>query len=85
MVEYYKDKNNYLMFDKSIIKKHLLLLVKPASLIQCLGEAQRSHQAYFRWKNKYPLDVGIYDLEGNLISKLKNNVELAKYLNINYN
>lgn len=26
--------------------------------------------------------VGIYDLEDNLISKFKNNVELAKYLNI---
>ncbi|RKF57479.1 putative intron-encoded endonuclease 1 [Erysiphe neolycopersici] len=26
--------------------------------------------------------VGIYDLEDNLIYKFKNNVELAKYLNI---
>ena len=25
-------------------------------------------------KNKYPLGVGIFDLEGNLISKFKNNV-----------
>ena len=33
-------------------------------------------------KNKYPLGVGIFDLEGNLISKFKNNVELAKYLGI---
>ena len=33
-------------------------------------------------KNKYPLGVGIFDLEGNLISKCKNNVELAKYLGI---
>ena len=33
-------------------------------------------------KNKYPLGVGIFDLEGNLISKFKNNVELAKHLNI---
>jgi len=32
--------------------------------------------------NKYPLGVGIFDLKGNLISKLKNNVELAKHLNI---
>jgi len=33
-------------------------------------------------KNKYPLGVGIYDLKGNLIYKFKNNVELAKHLNI---
>jgi len=26
--------------------------------------------------------VGLFDLEGNLISKFKNNVELAKHLNI---
>ena len=33
-------------------------------------------------KNKYPLGVGIYDLEDNLILKFNNNVELAKYLGI---
>lgn len=33
-------------------------------------------------KNKYSLGVGIYDLKDNLISKFKNNVELAKHLNI---
>jgi group I intron endonuclease len=33
-------------------------------------------------KNKYPLGVVIWDLEGNLISKFENNVELAKYLKI---
>ena len=33
-------------------------------------------------KNKYPLGVGLFYLEGNLISKFKNNVELAKHLNI---
>lgn len=33
-------------------------------------------------KNKYSLGVGIYDLEDNLISKFKNNVELAEHLKI---
>lgn len=33
-------------------------------------------------KNKYPLGVGIFVLDGNLISKFENNVELAKHLNI---
>ena len=32
--------------------------------------------------SKYPSGVGIYDLDNNLISKFKNNVELAKHLNI---
>ncbi|GAA5114499.1 hypothetical protein GCM10023339_20290 [Alloalcanivorax gelatiniphagus] len=30
-------------------------------------------------RNKYPLGVGIYDLDDNLISKFKNNVELAEH------
>ena len=33
-------------------------------------------------KNKYTLGVGIYDLDDDLISRFKNNVELAKYLDI---
>lgn len=32
--------------------------------------------------SKHPEGVGIYDLNDNLISKFKNNVELAKHLNI---
>lgn len=33
-------------------------------------------------KNKYLNGVGIFDLNGNLIEKFDNNVELAKYLDI---
>lgn len=33
-------------------------------------------------KNKYPLGVGVFDLEGNLKWIIKNIVELAKHLNI---
>ena len=33
-------------------------------------------------KNKYPLGVGIYDLDDNLIFKFNNNVELAQHLDI---
>lgn len=32
--------------------------------------------------SKYSCGVGIYDLNDNLVSKLKNNSELAKHLNI---
>ena len=33
-------------------------------------------------KNKYPLGVGIYDLNDNLVGNFKNNVALAKHLGI---
>ena len=32
--------------------------------------------------SKHPNGVGIYDLNNNLIKNLKNNIELAKHLNI---
>lgn len=32
--------------------------------------------------SKYPLGIGIYDLNDTLISKFNNNTVLAKYLNI---
>lgn len=32
--------------------------------------------------SRYPLGVGIYDLNNNLIHKFQNNVELSKYLNV---
>ncbi|GAA5114506.1 hypothetical protein GCM10023339_20310 [Alloalcanivorax gelatiniphagus] len=33
-------------------------------------------------KKKYPLGVGIFYLQGNLVAKFKKKVELAKHLNI---
>lgn len=33
-------------------------------------------------KNKYSNGIGLYDLNDNLISKFKNNVELANHLNL---
>jgi len=32
--------------------------------------------------SKYPLGVGIYDLDYNLIQTFRNNTELANYLNV---
>lgn len=32
--------------------------------------------------SKYPLGVGIYDLDNNLIKNFRNNTQLAEYLNI---
>ena len=31
---------------------------------------------------KYPVGVGFYDLNHNLIKKFNNNAEMAKYLNV---
>lgn len=60
-----------------------LILKKP--LLSKSGEfgqkALKSTKAIMsKKKNKYPLGVGISDLDNNLISKFKNNVELAKHL-----
>jgi group I intron endonuclease len=69
---------------KLILKKALSLISKPGELNPMFG---RKHSEVTRYiiserKSKYPLGVGLYDLDGNLISKFKNNVELAKHLNI---
>lgn len=84
MIEYYKDKNNHPMFGKAHSKEALALISKPGVLNPMFGKnhSEATRAAMSEKKNKYPLGVGIYDLEGNLIIKFKNNVELAKYLNI---
>lgn len=84
MVEYYKEKLNHPMFGKTHTKEAISLISKPGELNPMFGkEHSESTKAIMSdKKNKYPLGVGIYDLEDNLISKFKNNVELAKYLNI---
>lgn len=84
MKEYYKNKTNHPMFGKTHSKKALALISKPGELNPMFG---RKHSEVTRFiiserKSKYPLGVGLYDLDGNLISKFKNNVELAKHLNI---
>ena len=84
MKEYYKNKTNHPMFGKTHTKKALDLISKPGELNPMFG---RKHSEVTRFiiserKSKYPLGVGLYDLDGNLISKFKNNVELAKHLNI---
>ena len=94
MVDYYKDKNNhpspYLSFfrDRGFGKTHteeaLGLISKPGELNPMFGKkhSEATKASMSEKKNKYPLGVGIYDLEDNLILKFNNNVELAKYLGI---
>lgn len=61
-----------------------LKISKPGSLNPMYGKthSEDTRVKMSERKNKYLLGVGIFDLEGNLILKFKNNVELAKHLNI---
>lgn len=84
MIKRYENKNNHSMLGKTQTKEALALISKPGKLNPMFG---RKHSELTKNKIsskmcKHPLGVGIYDLDNNLISKFKNNVELAKYLNI---
>lgn len=72
------------MFGKTHTKQARELISKPGELNPMYGKKHsESTKAKISIKsNKYPLGVGIYDLNGNLINKFNNNVELAKSLNI---
>ncbi len=72
------------MFGKTHTNEALALISKPGELNPMYGKkhSEATKAVMSEKKNKYPLGVGIFDLEGNLISKFKNNVELAKHLNI---
>lgn len=61
-----------------------LKISKPGKLNLMFGKShsEESRAKMSKRKNKYPFGVGIFDLEGNLIYKFNNNVELAIYLNI---
>ena len=84
MTEYYKNKTNHPMFGKTHTKKALALISKPGVLNPMFGikHSEVTRFILSERKNKYALGVGLYDLDGNLISKFNNNVELAKHLNI---
>lgn len=84
MVKRYENKENHPMFGKSHTEEALALISKPGELNPMFG---RKHSEVTKDKissklSKYPLGVGIYDLDGNLIAQFRNNVELAKYLDI---
>nr|YP_009262134.1 hypothetical protein [Chrysoporthe deuterocubensis]AMX22209.1 hypothetical protein [Chrysoporthe deuterocubensis] len=96
MVEYYKDKSHHPMFGKTHSKEAIALISKPGELNPMFGKKHNEVTKVIMSdkKNKYPFPpaavppgsrsegVGIYDLEDNLLYKFKNNVELAKHLDI---
>ena len=61
-----------------------LKISKPGELNPMFGKnlSEETRAIISEKKNKNPLGVGIFDLGGNLIFKFKNNVELAKHLDI---
>ncbi len=76
MVDYYKDKNNHPMFGKTHTEETLGLISKPGELNPMFGKkhSEATKASMSEKKNKYPLGVGIYDLDDNLIFKFNNNV-----------
>lgn len=84
MIEFFKDKNNHPMFGKKHTKEALLLISKPGELNPMFGKkhSEETKALISKRMSKYPLGVGIYDLDDNLISKFNNNSELARHLNI---
>jgi group I intron endonuclease len=72
------------MFGKTHSTEARLLISKPGELNPMFGKQHSllTRQIISDKMSKHPEGVGIYDLNDNLISKFKNNVELAKHLNI---
>ena len=84
MSKRFEEKRNHPFFGKSHSKESLLLISKPGKLNPMFGKV---HSALSKKRisdklSKHPYGVGIYDLNDNLISRFKNNSELAKSLNI---
>jgi group I intron endonuclease len=84
MVEFYKNKENHPMYGKTHTKEALALISKPGNLNPMFGKkhSEESKSKISKSMSKYPLGVGIYDLNNNLLSKFNNNTELAKHLGI---
>ncbi|KAH9865952.1 hypothetical protein IAQ61_008543 [Plenodomus lingam] len=64
--------------------EYKLKISKPGDLNPMFGKihSEEAKDKMRKRKNKYHLGVGIFDLEGTLISKFENSVELAKYLKV---
>nr|YP_010710785.1 hypothetical protein P2Z26_mgp31 [Gonatophragmium mori]WCZ71149.1 hypothetical protein [Gonatophragmium mori] len=84
MIDYYKNKKNHPMFGKSHTKEAIALISKPGKLNPMFGKSHSKETLAIlsKKKNKYPLGVGIYDLDDSLILKFNNNVEIANHLGI---
>ena len=84
MVLRFKNKHNHPMCGKSHSKEALALISKPGKLNPMYGKIHSdfTKKIISDRLSKHINGVGIYDLNDNLISKFKDNVELAKHLKI---
>ena len=84
MLKRFKDKSNHPMYGKTHTDKVRKLISKPGELNPMFGKQhnEATKKSISDKLSKYAEGVGIYDLNDNLISKFKNNVELAKHLNM---
>jgi len=76
MIEYYKDKKNHPMFGKTHTKESVALISKPGKLNPMFGKkhSEITKSAMSEKKNKYPLGVGLYDLDDNFNFKKQRRV-----------
>jgi group I intron endonuclease len=72
------------MYGKTHTEEAKKLISKPGKLNPMYGKthSEKTRALISDKMSKFPLGVGISDLNGNLIQKFKNNTELAKHLNI---
>jgi group I intron endonuclease len=84
MLRRFEDKNNHPMFGNTHTIEARELISKPGALNPMFGKKHSSltKQLISDRMSKYAKGVGIYDLNDNLVSKFKNNAELARHLNI---
>jgi group I intron endonuclease len=79
-----KNKHDHPMFGKKHSNEALALISKPGKLNPMYGKihSDLTKKIISDRLSKHINGVGIYDLNDNLISKFRNNVELAKHLKI---
>ena len=84
MLKRFENKSNHPMYGKTHKEETLKLISKPGQLNPMFGK-QHSEETKKKISDrisKHRNGVGIYDLNNNLIKNFKNNIELAKHLNI---
>jgi group I intron endonuclease len=84
MIKRFENKENHPMYGKKHTEDALALISKPGELNPMFGKkhSEETKGKQSEKNSKYPLGVGIFDLDDHLILKFRNNVELAKHLNI---
>lgn len=84
MIKRFENKENHPMYGKKHTEDALALISKPGELNPMFGKnhSEETKAKQSEKNSKYHLGVGIFDLDDHLILKFRNNVELAKHLNI---